>query len=273
MTWATKRQLAYLSGVILFFGTIGFFTIRHYVVVPPTCFDKKKNGGESGVDCGGSCLQYCPNELSDPKIRWSRSFVVTPGIVHAVAYVEHSYPASSAKNVRYMFKLYDEKNSLIVEKEGQTYLGPMGKIAIVETLIPVGNNTVATTRFSFLPTVPWEKSNPLFAQVVIKTDRTLLENYGAEIDPNIVSKKVQQNTRLTATLENTSRYSFSNMDVAALLYDDKDNTIAVSKTVLPLLSGQSKQTVYFTWPFVIKPESVRTIEIIPRFNTFDAKEI
>ncbi len=260
MVWAQKRKLAYMSGVILFFGIVGFFIVRHYTNVPPTCFDKKRNGGEVGVDCGGNCLQYCPNELADPKVRWRRSFEVTSGIVTSVAYIEHGYPTSSARKVRYQFKLYDDKNSIITERVGETYLGPMGRTAIVESLIPTGNIKVATTRFSFLPPIPWEKSDPIFSQIVIKTDRTLLESYTGGL-------------RLTATLENQSRYSFENIDAVALLYDNSDNVITASKILVPSLLGLGKETVYFTWPNKIDPKTVRTIEVIPRFNPFSATQI
>lgn len=205
-------------------------------------------------------MQYCPNELLDPKVRWVRTFEVTPGVVHAVAYIEHSYPAASAKNVKYQFRLYDTNNVLIVERQGTTYLGPMGRTAIVETLIPTGNIPVAVTRFSFVSPVPWQKSDSAFSQVVIKTDRTVLENFSG-------------GTRLTAILDNQSRYSFSNFDVVAILYDANDNAITSSKILLPSLQAQSSETVYFTWPLNIDPKSVLTLEIIPRFNPFSASEL
>lgn len=260
MVWAQRRKLTYLGGLTLFFGLIAFFVYRHATSVPPTCFDQKKNGGEVGVDCGGGCLQYCPNELVNPKIRWVRSFEVTPGLVHAVAYIEHSYPTAAAREMQYQFKLYDDKNSIITERVGTTYLGPMGRTAIVETLIPVGNNKVATTRFSFLPPIPWEKVDPKFSQVVIKTDRSLLESFVG-------------GTRLTVSLDNQSRYSFSNIDTVALLYDDRDNVITASKIVVPLIPALGKETIYFTWPTKFDPKTIRTIEVVPRFNVYSAKEL
>lgn len=226
----------------------------------PTCFDGKKNGGESGIDCGGSCLQYCPYELEQPKIRWVRSFEVSPGVVHAVAYIEHSYPGAAARRATYQFKLYDEKNSLITERVGEAVIGPMGRTALIETLIPTGNSSVASTRFSFIAPVPWEKISSEYAQVVIKTDRTVLENFNG-------------GTRLTATVENKSRNSFTAMDIAVLLYDKNGNTITVSKTVLPSLQALDTAVVYFTWPSVIPLQSVSRIEIIPRINPFTATSL
>ncbi len=260
MMWAERRKLLYISGVLLLMGLLGLLLFRSMTDVVPTCFDNKKNGGETNVDCGGDCLQYCPNELVDPKVRWVRSFEITPGIVHVIAYIEHSYPGASAKKMNYSFKLYDANNVVITERMGSTYLGPMGRTAIVETLIPTGNIAVAVTRFSFTPPIPWEKSDPVFSQVVIKTDRTFLETFS-------------EGTRLTATLENNSRYSFSNIDVVAILYDVNDNAITTSKVLVPILPAEGMQTAYFTWPKTIEPSSVRTIEIIPRFNPFSATEL
>lgn len=157
MVWAERRKLAYTSGVLLFIGLVGFAIFHKVTNVVPSCFDHKKNGDETNIDCGGGCLQYCPNELINPKVRWSRSFEITPGVVHAIAYIEHSYPAASARKMGYSFKLYDAKNVLITERTGTTYLGPMGRTAIVETLIPTGNIAVAATRFSFIEPIAWEK--------------------------------------------------------------------------------------------------------------------
>jgi hypothetical protein len=113
-----------------------------------------------------------------------------------------------------------------------------------------------------VPPLPWEKISPTFAQVVIKTDRNLLETYPTGLPG-------QMGTRLTATLENTSRYSFTNMDVVAILYNADDNAITASKAVLPSLRAEQSATMTFTWPFQLPEKAVR-IEIVPRFNPFTA---
>ncbi len=260
MYWARRRKAQYLGGLILFLGIVGLLVFRSVTNVTPTCFDNKKNGEEVGIDCGGKCLQYCPNELSEPKLRWARSFVISKGVVHSVAYIEHSYPTASAQKVDYIFKLYDADNALITERQGSTYLGPMGRSAIVETLIPTGNIEVANTRFSFIPPVAWEKSDVNFSQVVIKTDRSNIENF-------------DNGTRLTVNLDNKSRYNFTSFDVVAILYDNKDNAITASKIFVPSLSAESVQSVYFTWPSKIDLKNVRNIEVIPRFNPFSSESL
>jgi hypothetical protein len=260
MTWAERRKLTYMGSIFIIVGGVAFLALRSVLSTPPTCFDGKRNGRESGIDCGGACTFYCKNELAEPKVRWVRTFQVTPGIVHAVAYIEHSYPTAAARKVDYQFKLYDQKNTLITERSGSTFLGPMGTSALVETLIPVGSAVPALTRFSFTTPVPWEKIPGQFSQVVIKTDRSLLEPYSG-------------GTRLSVTVENTSHFAFENMELVAILYDKNDNAITASKVLVPTLGAATSKVVYFTWPFAIDRDSVVRTEVIPRFNPFTAKEL
>jgi hypothetical protein len=83
------------------------------------------------------------------------------------------------------------------------------------------------------------------------------------------TQEPQLGTRLTATIENTSRMSFRDLDIVAILYDKDDNAVTVSKAYLPSLDGEHVETVVFTWPFRMPVPIVR-IEIIPRFNPFTA---
>ncbi len=254
MNWAQRRKLAYLMAVLLVLATALSLVVREATKVTPTCYDRKQNQGEVGVDCGGPCTFYCRDELADPKVRWVRTFEIRPGVVHAVAYIEHTYPTAAARTMRYSFKLYDANNTLITERTGTTFLGPMGRSAIAETLIQTGNVVPARVAFAVLPTLPWEKIPVSYSQVVLKTDRTLLESF-------------EGGTRLTATIENTSRISFRDLDVVAILYDKDDNAVTASKAYLALLRGETAQDVIFTWPFAMPVPIVR-IEILPRANPF-----
>jgi hypothetical protein len=256
MNWAQRRKLSYMMIIFAFFGIVAFAIYHQTTNVVATCFDHKKNGDELGIDCGGGCTAYCPNQLTDPTVEWVRVFPVTSGIVHAVAYIQHGYPIASAQKVGYEFKLYDDKNTLLADRTGTTFLGTAGTTAIVETLIPISpNTTVSVARFSFVDPIAWQKVAPVFSQTVINTDRTSVESF-------------EGGTRLTVTLQNKSRLSFTTVDVVALFYDKDGNAITASKAVLLSLPALQSQTMYFTWPYPI-PNIART-EIIPRINPFTA---
>jgi hypothetical protein len=263
MNWAQRRKLTYIALVLVFFGVIAFALIHKAVSVAPTCFDHKQNGDETGVDCGGGCNVYCSNQLPDPIVEWVRVFPVTPGIVDAVAYIEHDNVGASAQSVSYEFKLYDASNNVLADRKGTTFLGPAGESAIVETLIPIANGTVSTARFSFADPIGWQKVSPDFSQVVISTDQNSVASY--------TTGPSQVGTRLTATLQNSSRYNFTNLDVVAIFYDKDGNAITASKELLPSLPALQNTTMYFTWPYAVN--NIARVQIIPRFNPFTAQSL
>jgi hypothetical protein len=262
MNWAQRRKLGYIAIVVAFFAIVAFVIIHKATDVVPTCFDNKKDGDETGVDCGGGCNTYCENQLGDPVVEWVRAFPVTPGIVDVVAYIEHSYPIASAQNVGYDFKLYDPNNNLLADRKGTTYIGPAGNSAIVETLIPV-KGTVSLTRFTFDDPIHWQKVDPALSQIVINTD----QNSTAQFTNGGIGS--QANTRLTAIIKNQSRYSFTNLDLIAIYYDKDGNAITASKVLVPSLAALETKTVYFTWPYPVN--NIARTEIIPRFNPFTAQ--
>ncbi len=193
-------------------------------------------------------------------------FPVTPGIVDAVAYIEHSHPVAGVQSVGYEFKLYDANNTVLADRTGTTYIGPAGDTAIVETLIPIANNgTVSLARFAFDDPLHWQKISPAFSQVVINTDQNMTEQSDIGGTPD------QKGTRLTAVIKNQSRYNFTNLDLVAIYYDKDGNAITASKVIVPSLSALQTETVYFTWPYPVT--GIARTEIIPRFNPFTAKSL
>jgi len=256
MNWAQRRKLGYIAIVVAFFAIVAFVIFHKVTDVAPTCFDHKQNQGEAGIDCGGPCNNYCPDQLADPVVEWVRVFPVTPGLVDAVAYVEHDYPTASAQNVGYEFKLYDANNDLLADRTGSTFLGPAGNTAIVETLIPIASGTVSLARFSFDDPIAWQKVSPAFSQIVIDTSHNNTEPF-------------DDGTRLTATVQNESRYNFTDMDVVAIFYDKDGNAITASKVLVPSLAALETRTVYMTWPYAVN--NIARTEIIPRFNPFTSQ--
>lgn len=262
MNWAQRRKLTYITIIVVCLALLGFLIIHKATAVVPSCFDNKKDGTETGIDCGGTCNTYCANELADPIIEWSRTFPVTPGISNAIAYIQHNHPLAIAENVQYVFKFYDANNVLLGTRTGTTFLGPAGDSAIVETLVPVDSSKVALVRFSFIDPIHWQKVSMAASQVVINTDRHNVETFAIGS---------QMNTRLTAVLQNQSRYTFTNMEVVAVFYDQNGNAITTSKILVPELDALQNKTVYFTWPYAINKDA--RVEIIPRFNPFSAQAL
>lgn len=61
--WALWRRIQYTIGLFLSLSVVGVLIYFINFYVPPNCFDGLLNGEESGIDCGGGCVQICAASL------------------------------------------------------------------------------------------------------------------------------------------------------------------------------------------------------------------
>lgn len=255
LSWSTKRQLSIIGILILFFGTIAGLVLYPKFNKQPTCFDTKKNGTETGVDCGGSCQLICPFEVSGIVVKWTRSFAVTDSVYNAVAYIENQNSSAAISRISYEFRLYDEERKFIAVRTGETFIGADGPTAIFEGGIETGSRGVAFTTFKFLESPVWLQVPEEAKDVVVTGHDGLVSELNGK-------------PRLSGTVSNTSAvYGIASISVVGIVYDDTDNAVGVSQTVVEALPPKGDASVYFTWPNQFGSEPVRN-EIIPRWNPF-----
>jgi hypothetical protein len=258
MTWAFKRKLFYSAILIAIVFAFGFFQIYPYFNKAPTCTDGKKNGTETGVDCGGSCPRACLSQVDQLSILWSRVFQVVPGRFNAVAYLENHNENTAIYKIKYKFYFADKDNIYIGKREGETYVPPKGKFAVFEPAIDVGKSIPVYTRFEFTEVPNWvQVSKNQVSQLKIAVSDIKLENQNTE-------------PRLTATVKNTSLYRIPEVSFIAILYDAMGNVVTASHTYLDMLVGEESTDISFTWREPITSQIVAK-EIIPIFNIFLVK--
>src|SRR6185503_5513235 len=110
MTWAFKRQFFYVFVLILFVAAFGYLITYPVIHKAPSCVDNKQNGNETGIDCGGSCINACVSQVDPVSVLWARSFRVVPGRYNAVAYLENHNKNVAASKVNYIFRFADKNN-------------------------------------------------------------------------------------------------------------------------------------------------------------------
>ena len=216
---------------------------------PSSCFNRAQDGDERGVDCGGSCALICPFDARAPVVLWTRVFQVAPGFYTAAAYVENHNVGAGAKNVRYSFKLYDERGILVKEQIGVINIPPISVIPIIEPSINVGNRTVASASFAFGDEeILWTKNTHEIPTLRITQP-----------------KPSSDFSRLSATIANDSLEDVHNLTLTAVLFDRQGVARAASKSAIPLLARRSSQDVVFTWgsgvPNIVRAE----ITLLPAF--------
>ncbi len=231
LSWSGRRQSLYyaVAGVIL----IGILLVvwQTFFTTIPTCFDNKQNGGEFGVDCGGTCALLCQGSARAPVVLWARAFRVSGNNYTAAAYVQNNNVGSGARAVSYSFQLFDDKNILVVERDGRVDIPPVQTVPIVETGIDAGNRTVAKTIFAFSTLPTWYQVSKEAVPPI-----------------KISGQKLNQDGTLSATVTNNSLRDVKNLSVAAVLFDAQGTARAASKSRMSVLPAKASQQVIFTWP-------------------------
>ena len=254
MSWASRRQFSYLSLVIIFVALVLFLLLRPIFFKAPTCADLKQNGGELGVDCGGSCQKLCPFQVSSPTVLWSRAFNVNDNFYNLLAYVENQNKDGAVYSGKYEFRVYDTENKLIGRREGSTFVPPNQRFAVFESRFNVGEKIPKNVTFEFEPSMIWWKKESVIQTLSVKIDRILL---GSDSEA----------PSLPARVRNDSIIDIPEFDAVVIIYDANKNAIAVSKTRGNNLKSNTEDLLLFTWP---KPftEAPVTKDVFLQINPF-----
>jgi len=247
MSWSSRKRTLYILLFIL--AVVIIVGIPTYLLVydSPTCFDGKKNGGEEAIDCGGKCERVCEFETISPIVHWSRFFEIADGVYNAVALVENPNFDVSAEDVPYVFVFRDKDNRLVYERKGVTNIPSKKIFPVFESEIQVGERPPVRSRFEFSATPKWIKSEP----------KELGISFGER------SLSMEDSTpRLDATIVNNELFDIRDVFVVAIIYDEDDNAIGVSRTFVPVLLAESSVEIVFTWQKPFESE-VRRITLTP----------
>lgn len=258
MPWALKRQIFYITILILFFSTFGFLIISPHFNKSPSCLDNKQNGDEAGIDCGGSCLKFCVNQADTVSILWARAFKVVPGRYNAVAYLVNHNKNAAVLKINYRFRFADTNNIYIGKRDGSTFIPPGGNFAVFEPGIDIGNSIPVYVTFEFTEEPEWLQ----VSQEKIDQLKILVSNIQL-VDESISPK-------LSATIKNNSLFTIPDMDVITILYDADGNAATASRTYLNQLNPLQVSDINFTWPEPLL-EKVVAKEMIPMYNIFSAQ--
>lgn len=249
MSWAARRRLIILSilGVAIAIILTVIFTTVFYKT--PSCVDGVQNQGEDGIDCGGSCSYLCTALEQPPTVLFIKALTNTAGRTDVVASIENKNTTAAAKNVPYTVSLYGADHVLVQEVSGTLDLPPGATETVFIAGIVSGKQAVATAFLDIAPSAPqW---------------------FSMTIDPRVmprVSNVTQSGTpsapRIEAILANGSAATLENVQVVVLVRDIRNDVIAASKTLVPIIPAQGTATAIFTWNSAFSGTTV-SIEVAP----------
>ncbi len=241
-SWSTKRKYAYLIALIaaiVFLVALPLFVLFYKA---PTCSDGKRNGKETGIDCGGSCARLCVADFSSLKTLWSYAMPIVPGVYNAMAYVQNPNQNVESVRMEYTFKLYDSSGLLVVERKGGTYVPAGQKFAVFESGLKTGSRQPVKTVFEFTSAPVWKKGDTL----------SKIKTVTVDIDET-------SSPRVEVKIKNeSSDTDYRTIDAFVILYDKDENRVAFSKTVIEEIARGESQTIAFTWPNPFERPVIKT---------------
>jgi hypothetical protein len=248
-TWAGKRKFTYGSIAILIIILLivgGYFAIFYK---KPSCFDGIKNGSELDVDCGGSCSKLCQSAFLPPKIAWgSGKFEkISNNLYNLASYIINPNTNGAAVNVPYKFTVFDKDGLVITERNGRMNIPARRNSLAFETAVDTQGIEPVRVTFEFTAEPQWFKSHDTIEGLSIIDKKYLEEG---------------NNSSLEVTLENKSLTTYKDIIVAVVLYDEIENAIGFSRTIVDSIDSRGgKETAPFTWP-VNRQNRVVTTEVL-----------
>lgn len=249
MSWGNKRRNSILLIFFIIFFAITAGLAFLYLYEEPTCFDNKRNGSETGIDCGGSCALVCSNETLDLFVHWKRYFEVSPGVYNVIAYVENKNPDAGINNIQYEFKLFDTEGTPLDQRTGSFSIKPKEIIPIIQNNLLTGELKPVRLDFTLNSDFTWQKMNPRRTDILIADEQNPPESF----------------TKITAKLINTDISQIDDISSIIIVYDENNNAIASSSTFVEKLSGGEDRQIVFTWPANFNDQIFRW-EILPIYD-------
>ncbi len=248
MSWALRRKILYIIGVVLFFALLfGVPLFYWYNSIPSSCTNGKQDQGETSPDLGGPCRFSDPSTLAPSSVLWARAFKVRDGEYSAAGYIQNPNDDAGVGKISYQFKLYDSENVLVAERAGSTYVMPGGVTPVFENNISAGNRIVTHTFLTTQKDWRWEHLRDASKAIVV-SDRKISD--------------VMTNPRISAEARNSSVKNILNISFIAVAFDTAGNALAASASKIDRLDAGQSTSLVFTWP-VPFAEPVGRVDILP----------
>ncbi|NTW15680.1 MAG: hypothetical protein HGA38_04950 [Candidatus Moranbacteria bacterium] len=244
------RRSKIAAVVILFLSLVGigaYFALR----TPPSCTDGRKNGGETGVDCGGSC-GACPEVLA-PEALVIREASVVPG--------------NSASESDAVFKIYNPNDTIGASSVSYDVIfrdtggSEIGRVSGVDSVLPQETKIVlaigaavsgkAVSADIVFRDAKWQRFSGYQERPRLSVYRTRFETvtsgafYGQAI----------------GTLRNESPYDFRTVTVKVVLRDSSGKPLSVNQTDLNTLLSGDVRDITLPWPSAF-PGTVASVEAV-----------
>lgn len=225
----------YLAIVFIFFAGVYFSFLKP----EPTCFDEKKNQGETEIDCGGPCAACEIKALLPLQSIWKNHFPIN-GKAALAGQIKNSNINYGASRFSYIFDIYNKSGVKIKTISNSSFIYA-SEIKYIFEPIDLNYSDVGEIKISFSD-VQWlvnEKFLKPKTQIRERTVKTSDSGRGVEVSGYII---------------NENAYPLRKVRLVGFLATSNNIKISVSKTELDNLKAFEER--YFK---IIFPKEVSLI--------------
>ncbi|HAS00027.1 MAG: hypothetical protein US57_C0017G0002 [Candidatus Moranbacteria bacterium GW2011_GWC2_37_73] len=250
------KRVVIISLFILLFSLTGY--IIYFITAPePTCFDKKQNQAEKGIDCGGTC-QPCKEDIQTQDIVIKEVAVALGGnnTYDVVAKIANPNNTLGASVLQYTFILKDAAENVIATKEGTTFILPADSKYVPELGLQAENGAVPTKVELVVGEIKWEKLND--------TGKPQIGVY----NKNFSESATGNGGEARGVIRNENSYNLNKIFVTIILRSENGDIIGINKTEKNTVRAKEERDFVLTWPYALTA-SVQNIEVDTESNVFD----
>lgn len=226
-----------------------------------TCFDKKKNQGETGVDCGGPCQITCDQTFETKPIEVIEKYILYSGPekYDVLLRVRNPNALVGSSQINYSITLTDSQNNTLTKREGKSFILPAETKYIIET------NIESATSPQDIAVTMGESNWQEFSE--LEEPRLTISNKRY----NLVSSQAFFSEAL-GVIRNESQMSFKEVKINVVLKDEQGQPIAVNSTIINSFPPNEERDFRMVWPAKF-PGSVQNLEMEAEANVFDLQSI
>ncbi len=231
-----SKQLLYGIFFLVIFGAVIYGIYSIFVKSAPSCFDRRQNQGEEGVDCGRVCSSTClPGNLQAIETQGAvRIFYPRTGRVTLLARLQNANLNFAVKAFDYKFTLFNSENKEIKSALGKSYIHA-GEIKYLAAFVDLQDEHLATRAEITLTNVDWVTAGAAGKpMLVVQEHRTTLSPLGVETAGSVL---------------NNDAVNLDTVKIMALLRGNAGQALGVSETeVGGLAPGESRSFTIFHPP-------------------------
>lgn len=239
-----SRKIKKIIYGLIYLAVLAFVVFEVYQLFidkTPTCFDKKQNQNETGIDCGGQCTACDILKLEDIRISSPVKMFYSETSKRFVFLVEIVNPNDGykAESFEYIFEPYDLTNHLIKNPQiiGTNFVFSNEKKYVFSSIGETGNlkfENIGKVEFK-VSKVDWKKSyEDLRSELLI---------YG-----NPVTKVEKNGIEVSGLVKNQGSFAASDIGVIAILFDEFGSELFASQTVISGISGFGENEFLIKFP-------------------------